>query len=69
VYALALQRLGRLDAFPGAADLDQDPLAIDTRAAITLDQGARLLDGARGVEAEARVHLGRDAPGDQLQDL
>src|SRR5207344_3353522 len=69
VNALALQRLSRLDAFPGAADLDQDPLTVDARSAIQLDQRARLVDGAGGIEAEARVDLGRDASGNQLQNL
>ena len=64
-----LELLGGADAFPGAGDLDQDPLAVDAGLLVQADQPAGLGDGRLGVEAEAGVDLGRDAARDDLEDL
>ena len=68
VDAVALEALGSADALPGARDLDEHAVARDAGGFVELDQPARLDLGRLGVEAEPRVHLRRDAPGDQLQD-
>ncbi len=69
VDALALEVRGGPDALPRAAHLDQDPLARDARALVEADQLARLGDGARRVEAEARIHFRRHPARHDLQDL
>ena len=69
VDALVLELLGGPDALPGAGDLDQDALAVDARLLVHADQLAGLGQGALGVEAEAGIDLGRDAAGDDLEDL
>ena len=61
--------LGGLDAFPGAGDLDQDPLAIDPRLLVHADQLLGLGDGRLGIKAQTGVDLGRDPSGDDLEDL
>ena len=63
------QVFGRPDAFPGAGDLDQDPLPADPRFLVHADQLAGLGQRPFGVEAEPGIDLGGDAPGDDLEDL
>ena len=65
---LAEQARG-LDALPGGGDLDQDPVAVDAGGLVERDEMPGLGDGGVGVEAEARVDLGGDATGDDLEDL
>ncbi len=67
--ALALELLGGADAFPGGRNLDEHTVFWHARLGIELDEAARLGDGARGVERQARVHLGGDAPSDVLENL
>ena len=69
VDALFLEPLGGPDSLPGRGDLDQDPLAVDAVGLVEADQPARLLDRRLGVEREPGVDLGRDAAGDDLEDL
>src|SRR5262249_10824651 len=69
VNPFALQLFGGPDAFPGAGDLDQDPLATDPPLLVHADQLAGLGQGALGVEAEAGIDLGGDATGDDLEDV
>ena len=69
VDALVLEPLGRANALPGRGDLDQDPLAIDAVGLVEADQPARLVDRRLSVEGEPGVDLGRDAAGDDLEDL
>ena len=64
-----LQLLGGPDAFPGAGDLDQDTLAVDARCLRTADQLAGLGEGGLGIEAQAGIHFGGDAAGNDLEDL
>ena len=69
VNAFALELGGGANAFPRAADLDQDALARDAGLLVQADQLARLGDGAGGVEAQSRIDFRRDAAGHDLQDL
>src|SRR6478752_7910598 len=69
VNALFFQLFSGFDALPSGAELDQHALALDSGSFVQLDEVARLVDAAIPVEAEARVDLGRDTTGDQLQDL
>ena len=67
--ALALELLGGLDALPGARELDQHAVAHDAGFLVQGDKTSSLLDRFRGVERKPRVHLGRYAARDVLQDL
>ena len=69
VDAAPLQSLGSADAFPGAGDLDQHAVDVHALGLVQLDQALGARHRGFGVERQARVHLGGDAPGDQRQDL
>ncbi|MNE41150.1 hypothetical protein D3C80_1352060 [compost metagenome] len=61
--------LGGADAFPGRGDLDQHPLAADAGRFVQADQSLGSLDAGLAVEGQARIHLGGDAPRNDLQDF
>ena len=67
--AIFLQHFGGADALPGGGDLDQNPPAIDAGLFVQFDQGMALVDGALGVERQARVGFGGDAAGDDFQNF
>jgi hypothetical protein len=69
VDALALELARGLDALPRRGDLDQHALLLDADALVERDERLGLGDRAGLVEGEARVDLGRDAAGDDLEDL
>ncbi len=69
VDALVLERLGRLDAFPGRRHLDEHAITVDAGPLVKRDQMVRACDRGAGVEAGAGVHLRRDPPGNDLEDL
>ena len=50
-------------------ELDEDALLLDAGALVHRDERAGLLDARLRVVGEARVDLGRDAAGDDLEDL
>jgi hypothetical protein len=69
VDALLLELARGLDTLPGARDLDQDALLLDTLRLVERDELLRLRLRLLLVEGQARVDLGRDAAGDDLEDL
>ncbi len=62
-------RFGGADAFPGAADLHQHPVAPHPGRFVEGDDVVGLPLGGGGIEAVLGIHFGRDAPGNDLQDL
>src|SRR6185312_5013504 len=69
VDAFLLQYFGGFDAFPCGGELDQDALAGDAGLLILRDDVARRGDGLLRVVGDARIHLGRDAARNNLQNL
>ena len=66
VNAFFFQFLGCADAFPRGGDFDEDSIAVDAVLFVTRDERARLGERGFGVEAEAGVHLGAHAAGDNF---
>jgi hypothetical protein len=69
VDAVALEPLGRADAFPGGCDLDQHPVARDPRRLVQLDDAPAAGDGRVGIERRPRVDLGRYPARHDREDL
>ena len=67
VVALELAR--GLDALPGGRDFDEDALLLDAERPVERDELLGLGLGALLVEGQTRVDLGRDAAGDDGEDL
>ena len=69
IDAFFLQNFGGADAFPGRSDLYEDALASDAVLLVKGNKAAGLGDETLGIEGEAGVGLGRDASGNNLQNL
>lgn len=67
--ALRLQPPARLNALPGAGDLDVHPAGVHPLGSIQLQQAQGLVIGGGGVIAEVGIHFGGHAPRDHLQHL
>ena len=64
-----LQDARRGDALPRGRELDEHAPAVDAASLVERDEAVRARHAGGGVEAQARVDLGRDTPGHDLQDL
>ena len=69
VITFPLEFLGGPDPFPGGGNLDENPLPGHPGLLVKGNQLARLGQGPLPVEGEAGIHLGGDAPRNDLQDL
>ena len=67
VVTLELAR--SLDTLPSRSDLDEDALLLDADGLVERDELLGLGLGCRLVVREARIDLGGDTAGDDLQDL
>ncbi|RUS24477.1 hypothetical protein BC938DRAFT_473523 [Jimgerdemannia flammicorona] len=66
---LGLKNVRSLDTLPGRGDLDQDAVLVNAGLLVELDDTECLGNGALGIEGEAGINLGRDATGNDLEDL
>ena len=64
-----LQQFGGLDSFPRRGELDEDAFARDAGLFVEGDDFAGFGNRTVAIKGEPRVHLGRNAAGDDLQDL
>ena len=69
VDAFLLKLPGGLDTLPGGGDLDEDTVLLDTDGLVESDELLGLGLGRRLVVREARIDLGGDTAGNDLQDL
>src|SRR5208283_4679252 len=69
VDAFLLKKLGCANSLPGAGDLDQDAVARHALVLIKQDELAGLGDRTRGVKAQSGGNLGRNPPGDDLENF
>ena len=66
---IALELAGSLDTLPGGRNLDEDALLLDADGVVERDELLGLGLGRLLVVREARIDLGRDTAGDDLEDL
>ena len=69
VNAVFLKHLGSLDALPSGGDLDQNALVADAGVVVETDQLAAFFNRGIRVIAEAGIHLGGHAAGNDLENL
>ena len=60
---------GGLGTLPGRRDFDEDALAGDAGFFVKPDEITGLLNGPLHVEGQTRIHLGRNAAGDDFENL
>ena len=69
VDAVAFKTRGGLNTLPRGGDLDQHAVDVHTLTLIQVDDAARARHGCLGVEAQAGVHFGGHAAGNEAQDF